>query len=198
MRWCIFIAVSLMLPLCCISPAPSASALNASAGPVRDIDLEALEGHVHKLVNREREREKMAPLKYHTRLVELSRTHSADMSTRDYVAHVNPEGAGPTDRAKNAGFECNTRGENGIFPASIGENIFMSYLYARYETQTINGIEKRTYDWKSQESLAREIVSSWMQSPGHRENILRPDYHYEGIGIATNINYQVYVTQTFC
>ena len=40
---------------------------------------------------------------------------------------------------------------------------------------------------------AKEAVSSWMDSPGHRENILRESFHSEGIGI-----YRGYATQNFC
>jgi uncharacterized protein YkwD len=37
-----------------------------------------------------------------------------------------------------------------------------------------------------------------MNSPGHRENILRPDYRRTGIGVAIAPDDKVYVTQLFC
>ncbi|MEM8485466.1 MAG: CAP domain-containing protein [Bacteroidota bacterium] len=163
-----------------------------------DLDIEALERQVRDMVNAERDKQKIAPLKSKTQLVSLSRAHSADMAIRDYVAHINPEGHSPTDRARIAKFECKSKGYNGLFPTGIGENIFMSYLYSQYKSVTINGVEERTYDWKSADALASEIVGNWMQSQGHRENILRKDYLYGGIGIATNLNHQIFVTQTFC
>ena len=62
---------------------------------------------------------------------------------------------------------------------------------------TENGNESRNYKWKSFDALANEIVSQWMSSPGHKENILGKDYHSGGIGISTNVRYQVFVTQKF-
>ncbi len=163
-----------------------------------DLDLEALEERVHELVNLEREEKKIAPLSWQPRLVELARSHSADMALRNFVDHINPEGQDPTDRAIAAKFECKVKSFKGVFPTGIGENIFMSYLYENIEIVTTNGVEKRTYNWKSFEDMAQEIVKNWMNSQGHKENILRQDYHYEGIGIATNLNSQLFVTQNFC
>ncbi len=165
---------------------------------LKDIDIEALELRVHELINKERSKKKIAALAHTEGLVRLARSHSADMAVRDYVAHINPEGDSPTDRAAKANFECKTKSFEGVFPTGIGENIFMSYLYENYEVLIVDGIESRTYNWKSFDEMADEIVSQWMGSRGHRENILRKDYHYGGIGIATNTNYQIFVTQTFC
>ncbi len=165
---------------------------------IDDLDLEALERQVQDLINAEREKRKIAPLKSKAQLVSLARAHSADMALRDYVAHINPDGHSPTDRARIAKFECKTQGYKGIFPTGIGENIFMSYLYSQYKSVTINGVENRTYDWKSADELAKEAVHNWMSSEGHRANILRKDYLYGGIGIATSLDNQIFVTQTFC
>ena len=171
---------------------------NHPISPTDDLDIEALERQVRDRVNAEREQRKIAPLKSKSQLVSLARAHSADMALRDYVAHINPEGHSPTDRARIAKFECKTQGYKGTFPTGIGENIFMSYLYSQYKSVTINGVENRMYDWKSADELANEIVSNWMSSEGHRENILRKDYLYGGIGIATSMSNQIFVTQTFC
>ena len=43
---------------------------------------------------------------------------------------------------------------------------------------------------------ARELLKGWLASPGHRENILRKDYKYTGIGIAVKRGY-IYATQIF-
>jgi len=166
--------------------------------PKPDIDFEALAARVHELVNAERDLEKIAPLKLDDRLIELARSHSADMAVRDYVAHFTPEGLSPTDRAKKAGFSCTAQPFDNSFPLDIGENIFMSYLYTTYEIREVNDEEKRTYNWKDFETMAREIVDSWMHSAGHRENILTRDYRYAGIGMAADTDYRLFVTQTFC
>lgn len=179
-------------------PLPPSFAETKDGHTNTDLDLEALEERVHELVNFEREKKKIAPLSFQPRLVELARSHSVDMAFRNYVDHINPEGKDPTERAIDAKFECNVKSYKGVYPTGIGENILMSYLYENIEIVTTNGVEERTYNWKSFEDMAEEIVKNWMGSKGHRENILRKDYHYEGIGIATNLNSQIFVTQNFC
>lgn len=168
----------------------------SSQGP--DIDLEALSERVHELVNEERERQKISPLKSDKRLVELARNHSADMAVRNYVDHYTPEGKSPTDRATNAGFSCTLQPFSGDFSLDLGENIFMAYLYTTYEAVVVNGEEKRSYNWKDFDTLAHEVVTSWMNSEAHKENILQQDYRFGGIGIATDTAYRYYVTQNFC
>jgi uncharacterized YkwD family protein/spore coat assembly protein SafA len=42
-----------------------------------------------------------------------------------------------------------------------------------------------------------EVVQSWMNSPGHRKNILSPAYTHTGVGHATGGNYGHYWTQMF-
>ena len=44
--------------------------------------------------------------------------------------------------------------------------------------------------------LAQVIMSGWMNSPGHRKNILSPEYTHLGIGVITN-NQEVKATQVF-
>ena len=46
--------------------------------------------------------------------------------------------------------------------------------------------------------IAKSAVSSWMNSPGHRANILSTSYHIEGVGIAISETSKAYVTQDFC
>ncbi|MFW5780542.1 MAG: SafA/ExsA family spore coat assembly protein [Bacillota bacterium] len=44
---------------------------------------------------------------------------------------------------------------------------------------------------------AREVVNSWMNSPGHRQNILNTNVTKIGVGIAKNYNGVLYFTQMF-
>jgi len=50
--------------------------------------------------------------------------------------------------------------------------------------------------WKNEEEIAKETVTSWMSSPGHRKNILTPEFDETGIGIA-EVNDYVIITQVF-
>jgi uncharacterized protein YkwD len=44
---------------------------------------------------------------------------------------------------------------------------------------------------------ASEVVQTWMDSPGHRANILDCDYHSTGVGLARGGKYGTYWTQMF-
>ena len=38
------------------------------------------------------------------------------------------------------------------------------------------------------DEMAQRLVRSWMESPGHRANILDPDYRGIGVGVAVDID----------
>ncbi len=78
--------------------------------PESDFDLwgrQALE-----LINDERLRMGLEPLKWDDALAELAEKHCEDMIERGYAAHVNPEGETPFDRMKNAGISYVYAAEN--------------------------------------------------------------------------------------
>jgi uncharacterized protein YkwD len=64
------------------------------------------------LTNLHRLRSGAQPLQRDSRLAKAARAHSADMVSRDYFDHFTPEGAGPSERARAAGY-----------PSGAGENI---------------------------------------------------------------------------
>ena len=76
----------------------------------------------------------------------------------------------------------------------IGENILQNNLYNSY--QTLNGIPVH-YDWQDMDKIASSTVNGWMNSPGHRSNILGY-YHSQGIGVAISSDDKVYITEDFC
>jgi uncharacterized protein YkwD len=45
--------------------------------------------------------------------------------------------------------------------------------------------------------IAQSTVSGWMESPGHRENILTSTYDSEGIGITVSSDDKVISHKTF-
>ena len=64
-------------------------------------------------------------------------------------------------------------------------------------------MERQGYDWSWWgENIAwgyrtpQEVLESWMNSPGHRANILSPNFTDLGVGIAV-INCKTYMTQDF-
>ena len=141
------------------------------------------EEEIHRLVNIERKKQGLSALSYDTKLAVVAKLHSVDMYERSYFEHDTPEGKDPTDRATSVGYQCQKRVGNLIY-SGVAENIFM------FEGASISF-------WESPESIAIDAVSGWMDSPGHRENILTGMYDREGIGVKIG-SFDVYVTQNFC
>jgi uncharacterized protein YkwD len=94
-------------------------------------------------------------LKSNAALRRSARRHSADMARRNYFQHITPEGVGPRTRAARSGYRRHA--------ASVGENIA----------------------WGGGPlSTPRQIVRSWIRSPGHRANLLLRRYRAIGVGVA--------------
>lgn len=71
-----------------------------------------LEIKMLELVNEERAKEGLAPLKADPEMTRVARIHSRDMFVRGYFAHVNPDGKNPFDRMRAAGVQFSAAGEN--------------------------------------------------------------------------------------
>jgi uncharacterized protein YkwD/uncharacterized membrane protein required for colicin V production len=65
-----------------------------------------------RLVNAERRRRGLSPLKMDEKLRQVARQHSRDMLARGYFAHQDPEGRSPFDRMRAAGIRYRAAGEN--------------------------------------------------------------------------------------
>jgi uncharacterized protein YkwD len=138
--------------------APSASAVCASAS--------ATPGTVAKqtviratlcTLNAERARHGLPRLTLNKKLSAAARRHARDMVRRDYFAHDSLGGGTFVDRIRQSGYM------KGAGSWSVGENLA----------------------WGSHDRAApRAITSMWMDSPGHRANILSSSFREVGIGFA--------------
>ena len=129
------------------------------------------------LINGERQLHGLAPLQLERRLNTSSEDHSAWILATDVFSHIGEGGSSATERMADAGF---------VFAGSwaSGENI------ALQSERGSPGISDDVVD----------LHVALMNSPGHRANILSPDFDYIGIGIEYGIfnGYQsVVVTQNF-
>lgn len=122
-------------------------------------DLAALRQEAIDLVNAARAEVGLPALGPSERLDRLAQDHAADMLERGYYDHVTPEGDSPFDRFLAAG---------GSGWALSGENI------AACEgcTSPPDGTRVRAFH------------GGWMQSPGHRDNVLSGGFDSFGFGIA--------------
>lgn len=71
------------------------------------------------------------------------------------------------------------------------------YTSNKFEHSTTFCMAENIYMKEGGPMPASEPVDAWMESPGHKANILRTSFHSEGIGIYTD-GHATYVTQNFC
>ncbi len=141
-------------------------------------DSDIIEKRVHELINQERSNYGLKSISWDEKLASIAKAHSQDMVNRDYYSHDSPEGISFSDRYSKAGYNCQIQISTNKFSLG-GENI--NYLEGYY------------YD----EKIASAAVNSWMNSEGHKQNILTKYFKNEGIGVAISGN-EVYITQNFC
>lgn len=147
-----------------------------------------IEEKVFDFTNDERSALGRAPLKYDSELSDISRKHSEDMAENNYFSHTNQQGLAPTDRAINAGYPIRKYLSSNWYSEGIGENIF---LMPYGNVQKVGYVGK--YD---SEKISKAVINGWMNSMGHRMNILDEDYSNLGVGVAFDGN-SYYVTQNF-
>jgi uncharacterized protein YkwD len=158
------------------------------------LSISLLEERIHESINAERVRNRLPGLELDQDLSRIARAHSLDMATRSFFDHVNPEGKTPSDRGDAGGFPCRKGLADGSYAIGLAENIFQNNLYDR--VMFVDG--KPSYAWNSLEHIAATTVRGWMDSRGHRTNILNRSYDRSGIGIALTPDDKVLITQLFC
>jgi uncharacterized protein YkwD len=139
--------------------------------------LQEITMEIHDAINDERTSRGLSSLAWNVHLWQASVNHSDDMADRGYFEHDSPEGHDFSYRYSQVGFTCSNQQGNVIYGGA--ENIM--YLDGYY------GLD----------AIASETVDGWMNSPGHRENILTPHFKSQGIGVSISGS-EVYVTENFC
>lgn len=119
------------------------------------------------LINVERSRQGLSPLTQDRRLTAAAEGHSREMAQTENFSHTGarPGRARPADRVEAEGYNW----------ASVSENIYM--MQGMPESQ-----------------LASTCVTAWMNSPGHRRNILDANVRNVGVAVVKNSRGKVYVT----
>jgi uncharacterized protein YkwD len=121
--------------------------------------IATIEAEIVRLTNVERAKENLSSLSVDSTLRQVAWGHSADMLANNYFDHDNLNGCSSSCRATNAGYRWK----------AIGENIYM-----------MSGFKL------SAEKTAAMIVDGWMNSPGHRANILSASFAESGVGVITD------------
>jgi uncharacterized protein YkwD len=140
--------------------------------PVRGIKhLKRVEDLVFAMTNQLRRARQVPPLVRDTELRKLARAFSNDMLVRGFFDHTTPDGVIFSKRIRSH-YPYRVR--------IVGENIWESYGYEHHSPQT----------------LAKLIIADWMSSPGHRANLLDPDFTNMGVGVSAR-RHMIKVTQEF-
>ena len=112
------------------------------------------------LLNRERRAHGLGRLAANGQLRVAGARHALDMVRRDYFSHTAPGGISFVSRIKDTSY---IRPDSGW---TVGENLA----------------------WGAGRAASpRSIVRQWMNSPGHRANILKPGYRQIGIAIVRGV-----------
>jgi uncharacterized protein YkwD len=102
--------------------------------PKKD-ELKAPEKELFDLLNKERAKEKLPPLRLNPLLIRLARAHSANMLAQNKMSHF-LDGKSPADRAREAGYRFRSIGENigvsaGPLPVSRTHENWMNSKFHR-------------------------------------------------------------------
>jgi uncharacterized protein YkwD len=176
----------------CASTPPQMHPASLKKRPQPKISAAGLEKRIHTLINSERQKHGLSQLEWDDALADIGRKHSKDMALRNYFDHNSPEGHDFLYRYRREGYQCAVRVGNAVHMGA--ENIALNNRYS--SVTTVNG--KAFYDWNSQDTIAETTVQGWMNSPGHRKNILMPHWRREGIGVVIGPDGKIDVTQNFC
>lgn len=152
-----------------LSAALLSAALPAAA---QDLSLDAMRQRALDLVNQSRRAEKLPPMTLESKLNAAAQAHAADMLKRNYYAHSSPEGKSVSDRFQKAG------GSRWLLTA---ENIAKCDQCRPPVT----------------DADLKRLQEGWMNSPGHRANILRKGLTTFGYGIVADNKGGLYAVQNF-
>jgi uncharacterized protein YkwD len=116
-----------------------------------------------QLLNADRAKNGLSPLKLNSQLTTLGENYAQDMINRNFFSHTNPEGQTPFDRMKNAGISYTYAGENIAINNNVtaAETAFMNSSEHKANILNTNytevGIGVR-YDSKGSAYVVQEFI----------------------------------------
>ncbi|MBI3891147.1 MAG: hypothetical protein HY303_06415 [Candidatus Wallbacteria bacterium] len=155
----------------------------AKADPI-SLEEAASELAMFDLLNETRRKNDLSTVATDKRLDVIARKHSEEMYTLGYFDHKSPVAENHTvgDRFKNGGVTFRKASENiAKFPYKLGANVQLASGRGTAQTPA---------------ALASDMMEGYMNSPGHRANILDPQVSRVGLGTVIGSQY-AYNTQNF-
>lgn len=169
--------------LTCAASAPVTSSPDVPAAPNDKIN--AMVQLVQRGINHERLAHNLQALTFDTRLLEIAQSRSNDMIRRAYFSHDDPQQG-------SVAFQDLIRGKQYKF-LFAGENI------AEIKNQgSVVPPCLTVYSRYGSDELANQLVTGWINSEEHRENILSPHYTRTGIALGVSVDgTRIVATQIF-
>jgi uncharacterized protein YkwD len=149
-------------------------------------DVKILDAVIFYVTNEKRIDQGLPALNYHHLLEESAIIHSNNMVKYNFFDHTNPKSKkyrNPEDRASSVGIK------NPFIAENIIENFILDYnagtqVYTDGKGKFWYKIESDPITSHSYLSLADKLLDEWMNSTGHRKNILSKDAIELGCGVA--------------
>jgi uncharacterized protein YkwD len=124
-------------------------------------------GQILNLINGAREAAGLSPMSISPTLTGSAEKHSNDMATNGFTGHTGSDGSTPESRIRTTGYFDLGTG------LSAAENVASGY------------------------QTADAVFTGWMNSPGHRANIMNPDFVVVGMAVKYDDDGMPYYTQNF-
>lgn len=116
--------------------------------------------------NKARSAAGVKPLQEDRRLAAAAQAHASEMLELNYFSHYSPHA-----ERQNLSDRLEQVGESAV---NVAENLALFTLRA---------------------GLAEDVVSGWLESPSHREALLKSEYNRTGFGVAVDEHQRAYIVQ---
>jgi len=151
----ILVALALAGSWACIASAPaSATSCPNTTTQAGGLSSDQIEASITCLINEQRVAFGVAPVASNATLAAAAHAHSAEMVSDGYFSHTSPSGVTFIDRIEATGYMRGARSW------AVGENLAWGDSYL---------------------GTPSAIVTSWMNSPEHRDNLLRGKFRELGV-----------------
>lgn len=154
------------------------------------VNAELLNAAIFWFTNIERKKHGQTQFQFHRKLEQMAMLHSEQMRKHKFFDHENKYDIrfrtlrDRLEHVKDGGFngfmsfaeniaDCPVIKANESFTYTVKDGVVHFY--------TMDGKEFFPYTYAE---MAQSVVDAWMNSPGHRANILNPNYRYLGCGCA--------------
>jgi len=148
--------------------------------------------------NKQRTKNGEKGCRHHYLLTKSSILHSKEMRKHNFFNHTNPHNSKLKFLRNRLDIVC--KGTRHSFQIG-GENIADFPLSDKKTVVYIGPMKFKTKSPKdTYAELAKKVVDGWMNSPGHRKNILKSEFEFMGCGTCLYQNHndiRIKITQNF-